>query len=90
MPVRVIVTSLAASSDPQALVHGHECDKTHHDGYAQQQVLVGLYHHEFDLVMFVLAEENLRQKMEKGVTQQAANSKCHHDGQGGRIDIGRT
>lgn len=69
MSMRMVVPSFTTRSDPQALVHGYEGDEADHDGHAEQEVLVGLDHDEFDLVVLIFAEKDLWQQVEQCITQ---------------------
>ena len=57
--MRVVMAALTTGSNPKALVHGDKCHEANHDGNSEQKVLVRLDHYELDLVMLVLAQENL-------------------------------
>ena len=54
-----IVPTLATRRNSQPFVHGHEGDEADHDGYAKQQVLVGLDHDKLDLVVVIFAQKYL-------------------------------
>ena len=87
--VGVVVSALATRRDPQALVHGDKGHEADQDGDAEQQVAVRLDQYEVDAVRAVLAEEDLGQEVEEGVTEQAADGEGDHDGQGRWVDVGR-
>lgn len=89
MAMTMVMPALAPRRDPEPLIHRHERHKADQDGEAQQQVPVWLHQHEAHMARLVLAQEDLRQQVEQGVAQQAADREGHHDRQRRRVDVRR-
>lgn len=79
----------APSRNPQALVHGHKRHEADQDAQSENEVAVRLDEHKPSPVRLVLADKDLGQQVEERVSQQASYGKGHHDGQRGRVDVGR-
>lgn len=63
----VVMAAFAAGRDAQAFVHGYEGEEAHHDGDAEEEVLVGVDEDEACLVGFCFTEKDLGEKVEEGV-----------------------
>lgn len=81
--------SLAARSNAQSLVHGHEGHEPDHDGEPEYEVAVRLDEHEAHAFGGVLAEEDLGQQVEQGIAEQTADGEGDHDGERRGVDVRR-
>lgn len=79
----------ATRRNPQALVHGHKRHEADQDAQSENEVAVRLDEHKPGPVRLVLADKDLGQQVEERVSQQSSHGKGHHDGQRGRVDVGR-
>ena len=89
--MRVCVTvTTSTSGDPKSFVHGHERDKADHDRDAEEHIPVVVDENEAHAVVDCLAEKDLGEEVEERVTEQTADGERDHDGERGRVDVGRT
>jgi hypothetical protein len=88
MTMRVLM-ACATGSNPQTLIHGDKGHETNQDGQSQYQIPVWFNKHELGTVGLILAQEDLWQQVEQGITQQATHGKGNHDTQRRGINICR-
>jgi hypothetical protein len=84
-----VIMSSTASRNPQALVHRHKHHEANQDAQSQDQVPVRLHKHKSDPLLCILANEDLGEKVEEGVAEQATNSESDHDGERSGVNVGR-
>ena len=82
-----MVMSGSPSGYAEGFVHCDECKEAHHDSDAQEEIAVRLDHDKANTVWRVFTQEDLREQVEDGVTQEAADRECDHNGQGGGVDV---
>ena len=88
MTMRVIVAG-TTSGDSQPFIHCNKDHEPNENAQSQDQVPVRLNKHKPDPVGLVLAEEDLRQKVEQGIAEETADGEGYHDGERGGINVGR-
>lgn len=67
MGVAVVMAAFPAGGDSETFVHGDKGKEADHDGYAKQDVLVGVHKDEACVVGFGFAEEDLGEEVEERV-----------------------
>lgn len=80
---------MPGAKNPHGLIHRHERHKPDKNKQPQQGIPFWIEHHKVHVVVERLAHERLGDQMQEGVTEEAADSEGDHDGEGGRIDVGR-